>query len=102
MLVSFEYSQGYCDALRDIKSWFFYHDEYLKDLRISRKALFPILDAFIKYDKKFMEDKAEFDFYLKPIKTGYDPIYRMIRDDEFEIANKIGMLFLKSLKGKNK
>jgi len=106
MIVPFNYSMAYKDALYDIRSWFFssYHEMFLKDVRIDRKAILAILDGFIENDARFMQDKAEFDFSFIPEKdkkgkvTGYKAVYRISPDDEMELSRRIGKIFLKSIK----
>jgi len=106
MPVPFNYSMAYNDALRDVRDWFSstYHTEFLKGVRIDRKAILAILDAFTEYNMKFMEDKAEFDFSFIPKKdkkgkvTGYKAIYRISPDDEMELRNMIGKIFLNSVR----
>ena len=106
MIIPFNYSMAYKDALIDVREWFSstYHEMFLKDVRIDRKAVLAILDGFIEYDARFMNDKANFDFSFIPEKdkkgkvTGYKAIYRLSPDDEFELSYMIGKLFLKSIK----
>ena len=105
MIIPFNYSMAYNDALCDIRTWFSstYHTEFLKEVRIDRKAILAILDGFIENSAKFMKDKAEFDFSFISKKDkkgkvmGYKAIYRISPDDEMELRNMIGKLFLKSI-----
>jgi len=105
VIIPFNYSMAYKDALIDVREWFSstYHEVFLKDARIDRKAILAILDGFIENNAKFIKDKAEFDFLFIPEKDkkgkiiGYKAVYRLSPDDEFELSRMIGKLFLKSI-----
>jgi hypothetical protein len=99
LIIPFNYCQAYSDALRDVRDWFSSHShaEFLKSLRINRKAVLGVLDAFLEYDMNFIKDKSEFDFSFMPTKDGYKALYRISPDDEKELALKIGEFFLKTI-----
>ena len=64
MVTSFEYSQGYQDALRDIRAWFSsgFRKDILKVLRINKAMLVNMLDVIIKNETCFMRQKEDFNF----------------------------------------
>ena len=67
MITSFEYSQGYSDALFDVYDWFNCSlcQCLLKGIGIKQDSVAKLLKTFIDYKGRFMREKEDFEIVVK-------------------------------------